>query len=274
MSSEDEDLNDRDQLDHGNIKGAAEVPLNLDSIRSSDRPVQSWTKLRSADASGPRQRGREQCGELLVEFKWLPPTEAAELRDSSDPRSCLPSVSRPASPGDAAPQPGNDAKRMILVGQLSRLRSTSSELRRAAIQSLAGRAGRNGTNLPKSGDWLRTLVASFSERIAKDPDADVRVEALHGLVMISHVDNPAVIRVVAAATRDPSRDVRHAAVGAMLQLARSGDEAAIAAVADRLEDGDHRVRTFAGQVPPSFKLSLPTTATQMITDDRDSDNYQ
>ena len=248
MSAEEEVQMKGGDHRHGELKGVADIPINIDALRAADRPISIWSKLRAVDSSRPHQRASKQCGEVQVELKWMLPIEAAEAQDVDNSKATLPTLVRSASASDATLQPGNDAKRMILVGQLSRLRSNSSELRRAAIQSLVGRAGRNGTNLPKTGDWLRTLITSFSERITKDSDAEVRVEALHGLVMISQVDNPAVIRVVAASMRDPSRDVRHAAVGAILQLARSGDETAITAVAERLEDGNHccMQKKFAG----------------------------
>ena len=151
------------------------------------------------------------------------------------------------------------------------------------MNNLAG-----GKDLPKLSEWPSILVRSFSERIEKDPVADVRLDALEALGQTATSGIPEVllrcfiqrnmsklylssaahfcdvwslplcwrisqaIRAVCIATKDSNKDVRFSAINILPYIAESGDDVAISAVGSCLEDPEQRVRESASQILPKL----------------------
>lgn len=257
------------------------VKVVLEEELQMDVPMRRWFALVGGDLKEIRGKKQIQQGEVELELLYTiaaghlqsnlgslkqsnrrleAPSPAARLSSASSTRtpggvaSVFASVT--TSPVALAPHQqsndlsrmNDDSKRMVLVGHVGRLRHSSPDVRRMAVQALAKCAGKNGSNLPKMGDWASQVVKSLTERIMKDNNAEVRLDALEALVMTSVRGEQGAIKATAAALHDVNRDVRHAAVTAMRHIANSGDETAIFSVAERLEDSDYKVRESAGEV--------------------------
>ncbi len=230
--------------------------VDIDGEAQPDQPIRRWWKLQGAVLKDIKGKPQVQNGEIQIEISVSAgqPSKERHAHSFKQRNTRLMSMSSHnlLANGEDMHQLNDDSKRMILISHVGRLRHHTPDVRRMAVQALAKTAGKRGSNLPSQGGWPKLIVEHLSERINKDSNAEVRLDALEALVMTSQQGDAQSVKAIAVALRDTSRDVRHAAVLGMKQIAYAGDETAILSVAERLEDPDFKVREAAGEVFPQL----------------------
>ena len=231
------------------------VHVVLDGELEIARPIRRWYTLGDLGNAPSGPAGAEAQIELLIMYYGV--EERKREKEAKLQKRLSRRIIGEKASQEADQKKAEDSKRIILVGHLGRMRNPDPEARRIAVQSISKVAGPQGIDLPsEQHTWAAKILQNFSERIEKDPIADVRLDALEALEHTTPRGIAAAVKASCTATRDSNKDVRLRAVKMIQNLAESGDEMAIHAVGGCLEDPDQLVRVAASQVLPKLSTEF------------------